>query len=178
MWNVFYRFETIKESFLWSCCCIQVTCVWGTFDIWVIGLNPTTSKTRPTFESLRELRLIYNREMFLCWDGLESTPRKASQAEEVALLYFLCTWCVCVCECGRVGRGVLQVGQGLAWVGTDMKRAKAPLWPGTRSGSWTLSPALPPLCGSWRLSPGQTARFPGAHTSLSDLQTHNRDMLQ
>lgn len=103
MWNVFYRFETIKESFLWSCCCIQVTCVWGAFDIWVIGLNPTTSKTRPTFESLRELRLIYNREMFLRWDGLESTPRKASQAEEVALLYFLCTWRVCVCACGQGG---------------------------------------------------------------------------
>lgn len=103
MWNVFYRFETIKESFLWSCCCIQVTCVWGAFDIWVIGLNSTTSKTRPTFESLRELRLIYNREMFLRWDGLESTPRKASQAEEVALLYFLCTWRVCVCACGQGG---------------------------------------------------------------------------
>lgn len=100
-----------------SCYWIQVSCVCGTFDICVITLNPITLKTRPTFGSLRELCLIYNKEMLLQWDGLESTPRRASQAEEV-VLYIFYVYHVCAC-----GQWVLQVGQGRAGgaVCTDKK---------------------------------------------------------
>lgn len=44
---------------------IQVSCVCDTFDICVITLNPITLKAHPTFGSLRELCLIYNKEMLL-----------------------------------------------------------------------------------------------------------------
>lgn len=70
-----------------------------------ITLNPITSKTLPTFGSPREMCLIYNREMFLRWHGLESTPRRPSQAEEVPLYYFLCTSRVCS-GCYKWDRGV------------------------------------------------------------------------
>lgn len=81
---------------------MQAACVWGTLDIRANALNSITSKTRPTFGSPREMRLIHNTEVFLQRrDGWESTPRRATQVEEIALYNFMHI------ECGQWG---LQVG--------------------------------------------------------------------
>lgn len=136
----------------------------------VTTMNSITSKTWPTFGSPREMWLIHNREMFLqgC-EGLESTPRRVSQEEEVALFIFMHIESVCGGAAGVMsGR---CVGGDLC---TDLKRPKPHLWPVLRSGWWTLSPASPPLCGSWKLSPERTVRSPGAHTSLSNLQMNTK----